>query len=185
MKRLLFIVLIFIFSTICMYSQSLTWVKDEEKNYEIPVGYCTWQDLEKGTFYANMQNYYNNYKLDTEVVGKIADLIQSNSYPIRVNIYFGAWCGDSQEHLPAFFKLVTMLKENYGIEIPYQLVACDREKKTNIEDIDNHSHITIEFVPTLVIFHNTDNGWTELGKIVETPEISVETDIMNILMNKQ
>ena len=159
-----------------LYSQSFTWIYDEEKEYDIPIEKGLYDELLNGKFYPEMEEYYDSYILNETVIQqlnqKIENIIIQSS--IEIVIYFGAWCGDSKEHLPAFMKIVNALS---GIsEAQITIIACDREKKAGSLDI---SDAQIELVPTFIF---SIDG-TIIGKIIETPAHSLEEDFLHLLQN--
>ena len=70
---------------------------------------------------------------------------------VDITIVFGSWCSDSQTQLPLFYK-----------------------KKAVSFDI---SDLSIELVPTFIVYQNGD----ELGRIIETPEKTLEKDLAKIV----
>jgi len=114
--------------------------------------------------------------LDSTTLNQIQNLL-INSFKDKVltaTIIFGAWCGDSKEHLPHFFKII-----HDSEIIPVEnitLVGCDRSKKTGIEIFDN---LGVEFVPTFIFYIDGK----EVGRIIETPFSTIENDILNILID--
>jgi thiol-disulfide isomerase/thioredoxin len=160
---------------------------DTAKKYEIPVGICSWDDLKKGDFFAEMEDFYTQYQPKKEVVARIATLLRFINDPQNaatkqfdaITVYFGAWCGDSKEHLPAFIKICEMLQNEEQLILPYTLVACNRTKEHGLpaQEFD----FKIELVPTFV-FQYWDNGEKQtLGTIVETPQATIEEDMETIL----
>jgi len=63
--------------------------------------------------------------------------------------------------------------DNKNIKITY--INIDREKK---EPADLLAGLNIQSVPTFIVLLNGK----EIGRIVETPKVSVEQDISDILM---
>jgi len=169
-------------------TQSLNWEMDTVKKYEIPVGICSWEDLQKGDFFAEMEQFYIQYQPKKDVIARVANLLrfinENNRESTRkfdgVTIYFGAWCGDSKEHLPAFIKICDILQNEEHVILPYLLVACNRLKKHGLpsQDFD----FNIEFVPTFVFqYWDTDGTKQTLDTIVETPRSTIEEDMEAIL----
>ncbi|MDL2326894.1 thioredoxin family protein, partial [Bacteroidales bacterium OttesenSCG-928-A14] len=164
----------------CMFSelksQSFHWELDEAKGYEVPIGIGAWEEIASGDYYPEMEKYYAEYDIDMEAIReiddvKIADLELSG---LAVDIYFGAWCGDSKELLPHFLKITensTLLEK---VNMTY--IGCDRNKKAGDIDI---AGANIEFVPTFLF---KKNG-VEVGRIVESPSETLELDILRILKN--
>ncbi len=175
MNKATFSILITLFSGSSAFSQSFNWVTDTAKSYDVPLGIGNYDELREGEFYSEMAEYYQSYKLDSSTLNQIQSLIV-NSFKSKVlttTVVFGAWCGDSKEHLPHFFKII---RESEIIpEQNVTLVGCDRSKKTGIEIYDK---LEIEFVPTFIFYIDGK----EAGRIIETPLTTIENDILNILI---
>lgn len=176
MNKETFSLLIILLSITSGFTQSFNWVTDQEKGYTVPIGIGNYDELSKGEFYAEMQEYYQSYQTDSTILTKLKSLIDNsfNDKVITATIFFGAWCGDSREHLPCFYKII----REAGIipEDNITLVGCNRSKKSEIEIYDK---LKIEFVPTLIFYIDG----REAGRIIETPQSTIENDILNILSN--
>ena len=173
--------LLFFLCVVTMYplcSQSFTWIYDEEKKYDIPNGKGGYDELLKGVFYPEMEEHYLNYTPDETVIQQLdkelKNIVSQNN--LEIDIYFGAWCGDSKEYVPAFMKVMSALSAISEEHIT--LIACDRDKKVNSMDISN-AHI--EFVPTFIFLMNKK----EIGRIIETPAKSLEEDFLHLLQNPE
>lgn len=68
------------------------------------------------------------------------------------------------------------LLNNFGILLDYQIIGCNREKECGATNDE-----IIEYVPTLIIYKVDDSGNYPIGKIIETPEITLEEDLLKIL----
>ncbi len=55
------------------------------------------------------------------------------------------------------------------------MIAVDEDKEAEGDEL---SDLNIEFIPTFIIY----KGDAELGRIVETPEESLETDLIKYLI---
>lgn len=112
---------------------------------------------------ANHDSYKTSAATITELKKHIGD--------VSVSIYMGTWCSDSQQHVPAFYKILEELKFD---DKKVTLVALDRTKKTE----DNlEAGMDIERVPTFIFYRNGK----ELHRIVESPIESLEKDMLKIL----
>jgi thiol-disulfide isomerase/thioredoxin len=85
----------------------------------------------------------------------------------------GSWCGDSQEQVPKFYKIISLL--NFD-ENKIQLIAVDRKKHAREYDALVQS-LNIELIPTFIFYKNGK----EIGRIIETPKETLEADILEIL----
>jgi thiol-disulfide isomerase/thioredoxin len=86
---------------------------------------------------------------------------------------FGSWCGDSRRDVPRFYRILDELKFP---DSKLAVVAVDRTKTANSKALKD---LTIERVPTIFFYENN----VLLGKIVETPEVSLEKDMLKIIQN--
>ncbi len=100
------------------------------------------------------------------------DLLKKNTDKLpHLFIVLGTWCGDSKEHVPHFYKIADMI--GYPEEKIF-MVSVDR-KKTGGDFCLADFEITL--VPTFIFTHRGE----EIGRIIETPSISLEQDLVNIL----
>ena len=98
-------------------------------------------------------------------------VISEKSADLQILLFLGTWCGDSKREVPRFFKLM----DQAGIsENQMEIIALDRSKKDLAGLTEKWS---IEYVPTFVLIKNGK----EIGRIVELPKESLETDLVAIL----
>ena len=135
--------------------------------YEIIVGKCDRDDLQKGDFSKYFFEEYINYQLDSELLYNIKNKI----FNCSITIVLGTWCHDSQQQVPRFIKILDKLDYNTNY---LEIICVDKEKKAG--DI-NLSTMDIERVPTFIFYKDGK----ELGRIIETPAKSMEIDTYNIL----
>ena len=84
----------------------------------------------------------------------------------------GTWCSDSRREVPRIIKILDQLDFD---ENNLQLINLDRKKQSpNSEEKDK----TIKFVPTFILSKNE----IEIGRIIEFPIVTLESDILNILL---
>ena len=92
----------------------------------------------------------------------------------KITIVMATWCSDSRREVPRFYKILDFLKFNNDNTT---LINVNSAKKTSDIDI---STINIQRVPTIFFYINNN----EIGRIIETPKISLEKDMVNILSDK-
>jgi thioredoxin 1 len=86
-------------------------------------------------------------------------------------ILFGSWCHDSQREIPRLLKLLDVAQVPLA---SLQLVAVNQQK----QDPDGLSRTyQLRFTPTFILL----DGQTELGRIVERPELSLGQDLANLV----
>ncbi len=169
MKRsvlLLFVLLIV--NVICAQNKINNITIDETDGEEMLLGVCNLDGLKMEPFNTWFQEEYDNYVVD---VATLKGLNQEKFEGIEIFIIMGTWCSDSQREVPRFYKIL----ENINFTLDNILmIAVDRSK--TVEDVPI-SRMEIELVPT-IIFHKDGE---ELGRIIESPEESLEKDILKIL----
>ena len=144
-------------------------VADPGAGIDILQGPCTREGLEKDVDAAWYSIGYKEYKVNEEVLATISDDMLNG---IKVNIVLGTWCPDSQREVPRFFKIMDTL----GVpESDISMICVDTHKMAPSTQVDTFN---IERVPTFIIYRDGK----ELGRIVESPEKSLEEDLRNILL---
>jgi thiol-disulfide isomerase/thioredoxin len=110
---------------------------------------------------------YKFYRPDTNT---IADL-KKVSKDYSITIVMGTWCSDSRREVPRFYKILDEL--NYSDD-NIKLINVDRDKVGIDNGVDS---LNIELVPTFIIYSEDK----EIGRIIETPNESLEKDMSKIL----
>ena len=115
-------------------------------------------------------NGYEGYKVDTETVEKLKQLLKD----VDITVFMGTWCEDSQRETPHFYKILDAANFD-GLKLTLITVS---EEKTTPQGFEDGKNITN--VPTLIFYKNDK----ELGRIVEYPIESLEKDMFAILSGK-
>lgn len=110
---------------------------------------------------------YSVYAADKETLDTLKPLLKD----VKIKIFMGTWCEDSQREVPNFYKIVDVLKLD---ENNIELITVDEEKETpnHLEDGFN-----ITNVPTFIF----SKDGKEINRIVEFPVTSLEKDMLSIL----
>ena len=104
---------------------------------------------------------------------ELIEKLKSINYPVKIEIFLGTWCPDSQEHVSAYFKIMEMV-DNPLITSSYIGLPKDKEaRRPYIEDKN------IIKVPTFIVLVNNQ----EQGRIIEHPAKSLEEDLIRIIEN--
>ncbi|MCA2005517.1 MAG: thioredoxin family protein [Ignavibacterium sp.] len=167
MKTVLIILIALTFSEIFAQQFNHSTI-DTVKNKKMLIGYCTREAFQDTAFKDWFDEHYNNYQPDYEILDKLEGKLDN----ISITIVMGTWCSDSREQIPAFYKILGEL--NYPSD-KITLICVDRKKKGLSDEADN---LNIELVPTIIIYRNVN----EIGRIVETPQESLEKDLLGILL---
>lgn len=99
------------------------------------------------------------------------DILKSYNSDVNIMVFFGTWCSDSQRDVPRFLKIMDLVQNSH---LQYRLLGLDRSKRDSDGFAEKYQ---IELVPTFIVLQNDE----EKGRIVETPMISIEQDLVEIL----
>ena len=170
MKR--FITIYFVLISLFSMSQKLNRsIYDENKEEQILFGEVT-KDAFKQTEFAEWFNReYNEYT--------VSDTVFNESYEVTFDsifVFLGTWCEDSQREVPRFIKI--MEKFSFFKNIPIRYFCVDGNKYC---DVINCEDYYVQLVPTFIFYKRGE----ELCRIVESPRISLEVDILDLLERLQ
>jgi len=103
-----------------------------------------------------------------------AVILQLRNFPqaATILVFLGTWCPDCQREVPRFLKIMEQANNS---NLSYTLIGLDRTKRDQ-EGLAEKNQI--EFVPTFVVYRDDK----ELGRIVENPMVSIEHDLLEILL---
>lgn len=111
---------------------------------------------------------YNSYVIDDEIVSQ---LIEKRIQDYNFVLIMASWCKDSKREVPRILKVLN----GCGIKSRnVKIIAVDFKKAaigTEVEELN------IKRVPTLIVFRDK----TETGRIIETPENTIESDLLRII----
>jgi len=143
-------------------------VYDEKANQDILIGYCNIEGFTSGIFNNWFQLEYDTYIVDNEVSDKInPDRLEN----LEITIVLGSWCSDSQREFPRFYKILEKISFSFNY---LTIIGVNRLKQAP----DTHvNELKIELVPTFIF---SING-KEIGRIIESPELSLEKDLLKII----
>ena len=119
-------------------------------------------------FRHNYSRSIADYTFDTTLL--MSQVSKFND--IDIIVVFGSWCSDSQREVPRFMEILKIV--DYPMDL-LTIIAVDRNK--TIEGIDV-SRYDIKFVPTFIILQKG----IELGRIIEEPKVSLESDLLEIVL---
>jgi tetratricopeptide (TPR) repeat protein len=145
-----------------------------EQNKTILAGHCSASVLSTAPYNEWFLKSWDNYTIDTFTLHKITPLLKNKT----VEIFLGSWCGDSKREVPRMLKIL----QAAGVDTAnIKLVFVDNSTKKykqspQHEEAGKHIH----HVPTIIIYNH--NG--EMGRIIESPHISLEKDLLAILVHR-
>jgi hypothetical protein len=170
MKKKFIVLTILISLTAGSFAQDINKrMQNNGTNEEILIGLCNRLGLQSGTsaqWFGEEYSYYN-YLIERTVLDSIKSIADS----FQITIVMGTWCDDSREQIPRFYCILDYLKFNSK---NLTLYCVDRNKKTMTNETDG---LEILKVPTIIFY----NKGIEIGRIVETPQKSLEKDMIQIM----
>ena len=149
-----------------LFAQTETHHPDEQ---DFLVGEKSRIELQKASFGIHFMEQYRMYDPCRTILSKLENRI----YNYSILIVLGTWCHDSHEQVPRFYKMLDDLDYNTNL---VKNICVDKEKTGGTIDI---SELNIERVPTFIFYDDEK----EIGRIIETPETSLEKDSWQILSN--
>ena len=164
MKVILTIILII--SSIC-FAQESKLLKDGNSEKVMLVGSFEMEALQDTNFGWWYKSEYSNYELDTKTLSPIINVFDGKV----IKIVLGTWCSDSRREVPRFLKLLNYV--GYP-EDKIFFIGVDREKNGLSDETVG---LEIGFVPTFIIYESGN----EIGRIIESPIVSLEKDLEEIL----
>lgn len=147
--------------SISLFAQSFE--LDTAHNQQVLIGKVAREHLEDSIWFKE------NYQEAIIAPGSLEE-VDKYGDGVSIEIYFGSWCDDSQYWVPAFFGLIEMT----GFKDSIQLIALPRSK-TGEETLKLKE--PIDRVPSFVFWRNGK----EIGRIIESPEVSLAKDMIVIL----
>lgn len=167
MKKTAFVLAIALLTISCSTKKETIKEKPMEITNGILVGKAQKSDLQQEPFTTWYTMHYSEYQTDQETISELKKHLKD----LEITIFMGTWCEDSHEKVPQFYKILEQIGFN---EKNITLITMD-ENKTTPELFEKGLHITN--VPTFIFFKNGQ----EINRIVESPVISLEKDMLTIL----
>ncbi len=138
-----------------------------EEEEKILLGTIAPQDLHAPGYQEWFDPTYKAYQPDEKMMAQIGSGMEN----LNIKIFMGTWCSDSQREIPAFYRLLDDLK--YDVSKVY-MVGVDRTKELPEKELEGYD---IEYVPTIIFYR----GDKEIGRVIETPQTTLEQDILTML----
>lgn len=161
--------IIFILLNIYSYAQETNKVIiDSSSGKPMLIGFVTKEAFKDTSFSWWFDSEYNNYETDTSTIRKIGNKVKD----ISVTIVMGTWCSDSRREVPRFLRILDEL--NFNLSTDLKIICVDEDKKGKGTEADG---LNIELVPTFIISQKEK----EIGRIIESPKLSLEKDLLGII----
>ena len=141
--------------------------QEVEKKDTILLGEVTKQDLQSN--FKWFDERYQKYVPNDSAIKALMPIAKKLSFVVVI----GTWCSDSKEHVPPFYKVISQLALN---ESKVKVYAVNRKKDRILTP--ELKKLNFEFVPTFIVYKNKK----EVGRIVEDTKISIEKDLVEMLI---
>lgn len=152
------------------HAQTFVTEKDSQSDAVVIKGQCRYADLIARPDYTWMKDT-SRYRADKHAM----EVLNNNLHKYELVVLFGSWCEDSHLQLPHLYKV---LKEAGMPLEKVTLYGLDRTKKgRDMED----KIFRVERVPTIILIQNHK----EIGRIVETPQRSLEADLAAMIEHRK
>lgn len=126
----------------------------------------------KGPTYAWWFNmFYNSYEPDSVRLDSIKSLLTEK----KIRIFMGTWCDDSRREVSRFFKILDRI--GYSSDSVQLIMVTNKPELYKQSPQHEEKGLNISLVPTFII----ESAGKEVGRIVETPKLSLEKDLLEIL----
>ncbi len=148
-------------------------VKDRNGNLLL-LGKSTRERLQQPPFDSWFNSGYNDYVIDSASAKELKSLLRGK----RIQIFMGTWCGDSRREVPRMYKLL----DYCGIPASQiELVNVDYHDSAYKQSPTHEERgLQIHRVPDMLIYDKQ----TEIGRVVESPVVSWEKDLLAILKDE-
>lgn len=145
-----------------------------EQGKTILAGHCSVSILQTGAYKEWFDKSYNNYTVDTATIHLMQPYLANKT----IEIFLGSWCGDSKREVPRMIKILQLASFDTA---NLKLIFVDNSTKA-YKQSPQHEEAgkTIHHVPTIIVYANNK----ETGRIIESPKISLEKDMLAILLHQ-
>ena len=131
--------------------------------------------LNKSPFNEWYTKNYTGYKVNDTITDKIKPILKNTNFLI----FMGTWCGDSKREVPRMFKIL----EACAVKKSQVKLVMLNDHDSFYKQSPGHEEagLNIHRVPTFIVYKDQQ----ELGRIVESPVVSLEEDLLSILTSQQ
>lgn len=140
----------------------------DRTNSLILIGHCNRDAFTYPEFQVWFDETYESYSPKQSVIDEISKL---DLEQVTISLVMATWCHDSRREVPGFYRILDEI--NFTDEA-MTLINVNINKEVPGEDI---AYLNIDFVPTFIIYMDGK----EVGRIIESPEKSLEKDLLKIL----
>jgi hypothetical protein len=169
MKIIISILLIILVGCTTSMNQETVNIEDEQ----ILVGKVNWQGLTQQPYDEWFTPTYLSYRVDSLTLASFGTKIDE----IEIIMFLGTWCSDSQVEVPQFYKIL----DHIGYDLSKMtVVALERlESRELVSPQHEEVEYDITHVPTFIF----KRAGSEIGRVTEYPERTLEKDMVGIITN--
>lgn len=140
----------------------------------ILLGHASLSVFQKPGYKNWFDEFYQSYSVDSALANRITPLLKNK----RMDIFLGSWCADSKREVPRMLKILEKAGMDTG---KITLVFVDNATNTYKQSPQHEERGRgIHHVPTFILY----DAAGEMGRIVESPEVSLEKDLLSILQKE-
>ena len=134
------------------------------------LGIHTKEDLQQPPFQEWFNKNYSDYTVDAVAAGQLKSLLKNKHF----EIFMGTWCGDSKREVPRMLKLL----EYAGVKSSQikMIMVDNHDSSYKQSPTHEEKNKNIHRVPDLLVYE----GEKELSRIIESPVVSLERDLVSI-----
>ena len=147
-------------------------IYNEVVNQKILYGNINRNGLIKKPFKDWFKTEYDAYTPDQASIDYLKKSIPDNA---KFVVVLATWCPDSRREVPRFFKILDAINFDQS---RVSFIAVDKDFYAG-DNVDVAQY-QIDKVPTIIYYHY---GY-EAGRIVESPQISLEKDLVDFTKRK-
>lgn len=171
-KYILFILTALILQTIG-FSQSFNH-EETQNNKTLLLGKINKEALSKTPYADWFTKGFDQYTPNATIINILKE--QLPTYTITA--FMGTWCGDSKREIPRLYKILEA--SQFPLD-RFTLIAVARSAQSYKQSPGGeHEGQNIHRVPTIILYKDGK----EVNRIVESPIVSLEQDILDIIKNQ-
>lgn len=168
MNKFTFFLLLFSINTFAQTVQEVT-AKDGSKKL---LGHINIEALQNSPYKEWFQPQYDSYIVEEQKLIPFSKALNK----VSIKIFMGTWCGDTKREVPRFLKILD--SQNFN-QTKLEIYCLDNGDSGAYKQSPQHEEkgLSIHRVPTFIFYENNK----EIGRIIESPVVSFEQDVINIL----
>ena len=149
-------------------------IKDASGNEQL-LGACSRMALQLKPFSTWFQSNYDSFVVDSATCRFVEPLLNDK----MIAIFMDTWCGDSRREVPQVLKMLACC--NFPARQVQLILVSNQDSMYKQSPHHEKSGRNIVRVPTVII----EEAGKEKRRKVEYPVVSLEKDILRILLNEK